>query len=120
MALLLLWEVDHGCEFLTEGGSTLTQKLVGFSRRLQGRVPSDPELQEWLRWADVSAPLMPGLPPTHHTRWSLRIVAPPAGEPQGWYEEFVRRWRAYAGSMAGPPGLVAADSPSCSDQMTLR
>jgi len=107
MALLLLWEVDHGREFVTEGGGGATQKLVGFSRRLQARIPKDAELHAWLKWADVAAPLMPGLPSTHHTRWSVRLRRPAPSEPSGWYEEFLRRWRAYASSLAGPQGASA-------------
>ena len=104
MALLLLWEVDHGMEFVTEGGRSATHKLLGFTRRLQARVPQDPELHCWLRWVDVAAPLMPGLPPTHHVRWSLRIMAPRHAEARGWYDEFLRQWREYATSLAGPQG----------------
>ena len=100
VALLLLWEVDHGQEFVVGGGEALTQKLVGFTRRLQSRVLVDSELQGWLRWADVAAPLMPGLPHSHHTRWSVRLAAPGRLEPQGWYVEFTRRWQEYLRSLA--------------------
>ena len=35
VALLLLWEVDHKREFITEGGRGMTLRLLAFSRRLQ-------------------------------------------------------------------------------------
>jgi hypothetical protein len=115
MALLLLWEVDHAQEFVTGGGEGATPKLLGFTRRLQSRVPADAELSAWLRWADVAAPLMRGLPPTHHTRWSVRILAPKPPSPRGWYDEFLRRWQAYASSLAGPPGaLIGPETPPMS------
>ena len=34
----------------------------------------------------------------------MRILAPKEGEPKGWYEEFVSRWRAYLEVLAQPPG----------------
>ena len=37
MALLLLWEVDHGRSFVTEGGAEPTLRLLSFTRRLQKR-----------------------------------------------------------------------------------
>ena len=49
VALLLLWEVGHAQEFVTEGSAELSQRLVSFSRRLQARVSQDAELREWLR-----------------------------------------------------------------------
>ena len=104
VALLLLWEVDHQHEFITEGGGGMTLRLQAFSRRLQARVPGDPELREWLRWRDVAAPLMPGLAVSHHVRWSLRVSPPGAKEPRGWYDEFLMRWQQYVRKLAGPPG----------------
>ena len=106
MALLLLWEVDHGEPFVTGGGDGVTQRLEGFTKRLQSQVRKDSDLQSWLRWAVVNAPLMPGLAATHHTRWSVRVVAPNRGEPRGWYEEFTRRWRAYVETLVGPGGIA--------------
>ena len=49
-------------------------------------------------------PLCPGLAPSHHRRWSVRVMAPGAGEPQGWYAEFVQRWRAFLEVLAQPRG----------------
>jgi ribonuclease HI len=123
MALLLLWEVDHHRSFITGGGDSAALKLLSFTRRLKARLALDQEVALWLRWADVAAPLMPGLPPTHHTRWSVRIAAPCRAEPRGWYDLFTERWREYARSLAGPVGagraLVAP--PSMDDgQVGLR
>ena len=122
VALLLLWEVDHQREFITEGGRGMTLWLLAFSRRLQARVPGDAELREWLRWRDVAAPLMPGLAVSHHVRWSLRVAPPAAREPRGWYDEFLVRWQHYVRSLAGPPGagrplggaVVRGEDPSAS------
>ena len=104
MALLLLWEVDHQQAYPSVGGEGLSGALMGFSKRLQERVMRDPELQ-WLEWKDMSAPLSAGLAPSYHRRWSVRVVAPAEGEPRGWYEEFVSRWRAYLEVVAQPRGV---------------
>lgn len=111
MALLLLWEVEHARSF-PSAAPDLTGRLMGFTKRLTKRVSADEELQ-WLSRKDVQVPLAPGLPETHHTRWSLRIVPPPAHEPRGWYEEFISRWRAYLGSLAQPTGCsIVAPAPT--------
>ena len=38
MALLILWEVDHGRPYPRNGGDTQAAVLAGFSRRLKSRV----------------------------------------------------------------------------------
>ena len=98
MALLLLWEVEHGGPFPSAGANRATG-LAGFTRRLMRRVAADEELRLWLVTKEVQRPLAPGLPDSHHTRWSLRVCPPPAAEPQGWYTTFTSRWRAYLGSL---------------------
>ena len=103
MALLIMWEVDHDRAFPSEGGDGLTAGLVGFTRRLLERVARDPRL-EWLDSVEMAAPLGPGLAPTHHRRWGLRVMAPGSAEPQGWYEDFVTRWRAYLEMLVCAPG----------------
>ena len=103
MALLLLWEVDHQKTFPTKGSEGVTAALGSFTKRLQLRVAKDPRLS-WLTAEDMAAPLAPGLAPTHHKRWSVRVMAPPADEPQGWYTDFVARWRAYTEALVCPPG----------------
>jgi uncharacterized protein YbaR (Trm112 family) len=104
MALLILWEVDHGRAYPSHGGEGLSGALTGFTRRLQERVAKDEELSGWLGWKDVQAPLSAGLAPSHHRRWAVRVLAPVEGEPRGWYEEFVARWRAYLEILACPRG----------------
>ena len=81
MALLILWEVDHDRPFPSQGGSGLTEVLVGFTRRLQHRVAQDPRLA-WLESEDVALPLDRGLAPSHHRRWAVRIASPAQDEPQ--------------------------------------
>ena len=103
MALLILWEVDHQKTFPTTGSTGVTAALVSFTKRLQLRVAQDPRLS-WLTAEDMAAPLAPGLAPTHHKRWSVRVMAPRAEEPQEWYTDFVARWRAYTEALVCPPG----------------
>ena len=111
MALLILWEVDHGCPFPRHGGDGPSAALLGFTRRLKSRVLADAELCEWLACFSSQRPLGAGLPATHHLRWTVRIVPPPAGEPQGWYDEFVRRWKHYLEGVV----FSAAAAPTSSD-----
>ena len=117
MALLILWEVDHQREFPRGGGDGATAALVGFSRRLKAQVQHDAELQQWLVFRNMQKPLARGLPATHHARWSVQVMRPAASEPQGWYEEFLRRWRVFLGV---PPSadeatpIVSASSSSAS------
>ena len=103
MALLLLWEVDHNQPFPTQGTEDLTAALGSFTKRLTSRAAKDPRLA-WLKSEDMATPLAPGLAPSHHRRWSVRVMAPAAAEPQGWYTDFVARWRAYTEALVCPPG----------------
>lgn len=107
---MLLWEVDHRQAFPSLGGEGLTGALVGFTKRLE-RASRDAKL-DWLSWREVSAPLSAGLAPSHHRRWSVRVVAPEVGQPRGWYEEFVGRWQAYLEVMARPRGSRPMSSVS--------
>ena len=95
VALLILWEVDHQCEFPRGGGEGLPAALVGFTRRLKNQIAEDAELQAWLVCKSMQRRLSRGLPTSHHTYWSVRVKRPAASEPQGWYEEFTRRWQAH-------------------------
>ena len=122
MALLLLWEVEHGRSFPSAGAAG-GPALAGFTRRLMQRVAADADLKLWLVTKEVQQPLAPGLPDSHHTRWSVRICPPPPSDPQGWYAEFTSRWLAYLGSLAQPlgrstasavPSVVASSSTSAS------
>ena len=76
MALLLLWEVDHGRPFPRQGGSGPSAALTGFTRRLKAKVEADAELSGWLQCKYMQRPLAPGLPASHHSRWSVRVVRP--------------------------------------------
>ena len=103
MALLILWEVDHNQTFPSMGGDGLSAALTGFTKRLTHIVAQEPRLA-WLTSLDVHAPLSRGLAPSHHRRWTVRVKPPAEGEPQGWYLEFVGRWRAYVRALVCPPG----------------
>ena len=103
MALLILWEVDHRQVFPSRGGEGLTAALQGFTKRLAQCVARDPRLA-WLECGDVHASLARGLAPSHHKRWTVKLVAPAATEPQGWYEDFLGRWGAYVRALVCPPG----------------
>ena len=48
MALLILWEVEHGRDFPTTGSRDPASLLVGFTSRLKARVSRDDELSRWL------------------------------------------------------------------------
>ena len=100
MALLLLWEVDHGRPFPAGvAGESAAATLASFSRRLRTRVAQDDELSAWLQVREMQFPLAPGLPASHQLRWSVRVRRPEPGEATGWYNDFVARWRAYLASL---------------------
>ena len=99
MALLLLWEVDHGCPWPSQAEDTdRSGTLGGFTRRLKKRVAADSVLSAWLQSEDVQRPLSFGLADTHHTRWSLQVRVPAYTEPQGWWRQFRDVWVAYLGT----------------------
>ena len=107
MALLILWEVDHGQQFPSQGRADRASVLAGFTRRLRRRVAADEELKQWLVCVEKQCPLAPGLPESNHYRWSVRICQPKPEMPQGWYVEFVGRWRAYLEELARPSVATA-------------
>ena len=80
LALLILWEVDHGFAYPFCNGSY--SKLLGFTRRLKTRVAADLELREWVEVQHLQFSLSPGLPIRYHARWSVKIVKPAAQEPR--------------------------------------
>lgn len=102
MALLILWEVDHGCSFPTLAGDSSSQRLLGFTRRLKDRVGRDSELREWLDCRDMNAPLAEGLAASHHTRWAVQISPPQGGVAVEWYRTFTERWKSYLLTLTGP------------------
>ena len=114
MALLILWEVDHGRSFPAGvEANNVAATLASFSRRLRQRVLKDEELRAWLEVREMQFPLAPGLPPSHQLRWSVRVTRPSPDEPQEWYEEFVLRWRSYLESLvaARPQGSQLVEPP---------
>jgi hypothetical protein len=103
MALLILWEVDHGRPFPAGvEGTNVAATLASFCRRLRARATQDDQLNAWLEVKEMQFPLAPGLPPSHQLRWSVRVERPSAGAPVAWYQDFVLRWRAYLASLAAP------------------
>ena len=92
MALLLLWEVDHGRAWPSHS-SNRSGALAAFTKCLTQQGSLDDELKEWLIPKYSSRPLAPGLPDSHHSFWPVQVLRPPPAEPQGWYEDFVARWR---------------------------
>jgi hypothetical protein len=115
MALLLLWEIDHGAPFPSAGSADRSVALMGFTKRLLRRVQADPELRGWLHTKDMHAPLAPGLTPSHHLRWGVRIRPPGPDEPHGWYTDFVQRWHAYIVDLL--PGDPAPSQPAPQPQL---
>lgn len=114
MALLLLWEVDHGRPFPAGvAGESVAATLASFSRRLRTRVGQDDELSAWLQVREMQFPLAPGLPASHQLRWSVQVQRPELGEATGWYDEFVARWRTYLASLlpASQRAPPAAEAP---------
>jgi hypothetical protein len=120
MALLLLWEVDHGCAFPSEAGDNRAGLLASFSRRLRAAVAKDGELQGWLVAKSMGCPLAPGLPPSYHARWSVRICPPPGGMAVEWYRVFAERWKEYLLSLAAPPAAVAPPSSALGGALAHR
>ena len=122
MALLLLWEIDHGRLF--PAGTEVDNRsatLSSFCRRLRRRVAEDDELQAWLQVKEMQGQLAPGVPERHHLRWSVRVKPPQAGEPREWYDEFVTRWRAYLASVLEAPTRgrpAGGDGPAAKKRRT--
>ena len=114
----MLWEVDHQQAFPSHGGEGLSGALTGFTKRLE-RAAKDPRL-DWVVWRDISAPLSAGLAPSHHRRWSVRVVPPAEGQPRGWYDAFVARWQAYLEVMARPRGSRPTSAVSAAQLARVR
>jgi hypothetical protein len=116
MALLILWEVNHGRPFPSGAESdTPAARLASFCRRLRVRVAKDDELRVWLVVKEMQFPLAPGLPASHQLRWSVRVERPGPAEPQEWYETFSARWRTYLAGLLTPP-TRAAEVPGVRDE----
>ena len=109
MALLLLWEVEHGRTFPAKiDGDNRAAMAAGFGRRLQAQVQKDDELRGWLVAKRMQCAVQAGAPAVHQLRWSLRVVRPAAGDPGGFYDKFVTRWKEYVASLLTP---AAAATP---------
>ena len=87
VALLLLWESDHGKLFPCRT-TDLAGRLTTFSKQLQDAVAVDPELSHWLEHRRMQFPLAAGLPSRGHLRWAVRID-PSIGDP------FLQTWKAH-------------------------
>ena len=123
VALLILWEVDHNCCFPTQAAEDdLSGRLTGFTRRLQRRVAGDAALSQWLTCGYTWRAPAAGLPLQHCMRWTVRVRQPGPAEPQGWWQEFTRRWRAYLATQqhaapALPPAPPPVDEASSSSRL---
>ena len=79
VALLLLWEADHGCPYPSLAGE-LMGRVSTFCKRLKEAVTADDELKAWLEYKQMRVALTTSLPATMHVRWSVAID-PAVGEP---------------------------------------
>ena len=120
MALLLLWEIDHGRLF--PAGTEVNNRSASpssFCRRLRRQVAEDDDLQA--AGVEDAGAASPGVPERHHLRWSVRVKPPQAGEPREWYDEFVTRWRAYLASVLEAPTRgrpAGGDGPAAKKRRT--
>ena len=109
MAILLLWEVDHDQPWPSPAASR-SYRLTSFTRRLIQQVSQDTELNAWFTPKVMLRSLVPGVLDARHNCWPVQVTRPKPQEPQGWYEEFVTRWKAYLSSLASPRGAAAISS----------
>ena len=68
VALLLLWEADHGCPYPSLAGE-LMGRISTFCKRMKEAVTADDELKAWLEYKQMRVALTPSLPATMHVRW---------------------------------------------------
>ena len=87
VALLLLWETDHG-QLYPSQAVELRGRLSSFTKRLKDAVAADDELSTWLTHRQVHMHLSPGLPSTVQLRWGVRIDSA-VGEP------FLGSWKSH-------------------------
>jgi hypothetical protein len=108
VALLLLWEADHG-KLFPSGKVDINFRLHNFSQRLEDAVAADAELRGWLSHRKIRGVLSPGLRPANYTRWAVRI-RPEVGGP------FLGSWKAYLASVVRTQqGLDHSRDPSPPD-----
>ena len=107
VALLLLWEADHGRPYPSRA-AMLRVRVITFSKRLQEAVAADTELSVWLQSRRMKTTLAPGLPTALLLRWSVSIKDA-VGEP------FLSSWKAYLASLLAQriAAPLAALDPGC-------
>ena len=117
LALLLLWEAEFGQLFPSTAGSSESDLVMAFTRRLRTLVTRDDELSGWLESDDVSTPLAPGLPPSHCRRWGLKIIPPTLAAPWPAYDVFIDKWQSRILSLAAaaPPPPTGARRPRAAE-----
>ena len=91
VALLLLWEADHGQHYPSQAVE-LVGRLSTFTKRLKDAVTADSELSAWLLYKQLHLSLTPGVAPSQYLRWAVKID-PNVGEP------FLGSWKAHLGSL---------------------
>jgi hypothetical protein len=112
MALLILWEVDHGQSFPSQANDNPANVLLGFTKRLKNQVSADPELKGWLVSTTTQEPISRGVPSSRHTHWGVRIKPPQESPDPPWYATFKDRWQVYLESlvMRCPEDMVPSSS----------
>jgi len=97
MALLILWESDHGSAF--PGPDTLQRRLSTFSKRLSETVEADDELKSWLSSKTLRRVLSPGLVSGGYLFWTVCIDAEVG-------DAFLSKWKEYLASLVSRPITV--------------
>ena len=104
VALMLLWEADHGKTFPCRAVD-FVRRLGVFAKKFSEAVAADAELSQWLGSKKLFAQLSPGIPAAKYVKWSVKIDST-VGEP------FLAAWKAYLLTLvipaATPPALVDA------------
>ena len=103
IALLLLWEADHGTPFPTQAVE-LRGRLSTFTKRLKDTVGADHEMSHWLSCKQMHMQLSPGLPSGPMLRWSVHIDSE-IGEP------FMSIWKTHLLSLARQHQSVLEPGP---------
>ena len=75
---------------------------------MRAQAERDDELRVWSQAKESHAAVQAGARGTRQLRWSLKVVRPDAGDPEGFYDEFVTRWRDYVASRMTPGATAAA------------
>ena len=113
IALLLLWEADHGHPYPSQAVE-LVGRLSTFCKRLKEAIAADEELRLWLESKRASMVLTPGLLSSDHIPWSVAIDSA-VGEP------FLSSWKAHLTSLiVQRNALVAAKTTSSSSGVQRR